>query len=299
MSRRAAWSVVISLALAAVALLLQHKWRHHLTMGATVTSLDTATLPIYQLPFPAVSVCPINKVHRSHARSLLQNMYLPEGMSLDQGVQELGKLVELIEPREKDIDHLRLAQAILDLNNVSLDVFMRKISPSCDSMLPTCKWKGRTQRCSEIFVLRKTFEGYCCSFNYLGVLDEIVSYERQLNVGSPRRISSAGHQMGLSVVVSDVQDEYVSTLHVSHGVKRYLGCRQRYSLPSPVNPYGRMGNVSTSSMSTSGPGPGGGSAPQLVAEVSEMSLVWTAAASAQVAVMETSHMSWQGPSCIR
>ena len=37
----------------------------------------------------------------------------------------------------------------------------------CEDMFLMCLWKGRQVNCSEIFHIRKTDNGFCCSFNAL------------------------------------------------------------------------------------------------------------------------------------
>lgn len=41
-----------------------------------------------------------------------------------------------------------------------------QLSPKCRSMLRKCSWEGKDQACDDIFLLRKTQNGYCCTFNY-------------------------------------------------------------------------------------------------------------------------------------
>ena len=40
---------------------------------------------------------------------------------------------------------------------------------SCEDMFLMCLWKGRQVNCSEIFHIRKTDNGFCCSFNALNL----------------------------------------------------------------------------------------------------------------------------------
>jgi hypothetical protein len=49
-----------------------------------------------------------------------------------------------------------------------------QVAPQCEDFLLRCVWKGRVQEsCSTLFKLHKTYEGYCCSFNYIGIKEEI------------------------------------------------------------------------------------------------------------------------------
>ena len=38
---------------------------------------------------------------------------------------------------------------------------------TCKDMILYCKWKKLVRKCNEIFEVRKTDDGYCCSFNAL------------------------------------------------------------------------------------------------------------------------------------
>ena len=39
--------------------------------------------------------------------------------------------------------------------------------PSCSEFLLLCWWRGERRKCSDIFEVRKTDDGFCCSFNTL------------------------------------------------------------------------------------------------------------------------------------
>ena len=39
--------------------------------------------------------------------------------------------------------------------------------PSCSEFLLLCWWRGEQRKCSDIFDVRKTDDGFCCSFNTL------------------------------------------------------------------------------------------------------------------------------------
>ena len=39
--------------------------------------------------------------------------------------------------------------------------------PSCSEFLRKCWWRGEERNCSDLFDVRKTDDGFCCSFNTL------------------------------------------------------------------------------------------------------------------------------------
>ena len=42
-----------------------------------------------------------------------------------------------------------------------------QVMPSCSEFLLQCWWRGEERKCSDLFDVRKTDEGFCCSFNTL------------------------------------------------------------------------------------------------------------------------------------
>jgi amiloride-sensitive sodium channel len=64
----AAWGVIF---------IILDVWKEYVN-SPTVTTVDSTTYPIWNIPFPAVSVCNFNKVSRSAAWNLAQNLYVTE-----------------------------------------------------------------------------------------------------------------------------------------------------------------------------------------------------------------------------
>lgn len=44
---------------------------------------------------------------------------------------------------------------------------MKWLSPDCEDLLINCQWQGNEVNCLDIFVRRRTQEGFCCTFNYV------------------------------------------------------------------------------------------------------------------------------------
>ena len=43
---------------------------------------------------------------------------------------------------------------------------MTQVHQKCEDLLLYCTFNSKIKKCSEIFTLIKTYEGYCCAFNY-------------------------------------------------------------------------------------------------------------------------------------
>lgn len=89
-------------------------------------------------------------------------------MTQDEAASEMRILVQLLKPADSTIsaEKLERLQTVLDENNISIEMIMGYLAPSCDDILEICKWKGKEQVCSQLFELVKTSEGFCCSFNF-------------------------------------------------------------------------------------------------------------------------------------
>lgn len=59
---------------------------------------------------------------------------------------------------------------IFQENDIDIDSLVKDLAPKCGDMIVRCMWKGTQTRCDTLFQVIKTAEGYCCSFNYYGML---------------------------------------------------------------------------------------------------------------------------------
>ena len=43
----------------------------------------------------------------------------------------------------------------------------------CSDMIVSCHWQGTPHKCSELFDVRRTDDGFCCSFNTMAVDEQL------------------------------------------------------------------------------------------------------------------------------
>jgi amiloride-sensitive sodium channel len=72
---RAFWAVVVLTAVVCAVFIMAIEWNFHLSKY-TITSVDTAHYPLWNVPFPAVTVCGFNKVQRSQAHDFINELYV-------------------------------------------------------------------------------------------------------------------------------------------------------------------------------------------------------------------------------
>jgi amiloride-sensitive sodium channel len=66
---RTLWTFVCTIGLAGATILINKVWTQYST-SPTITSVESTHFPIWNIPFPAVTVCQVNKVHLSAAVAL-------------------------------------------------------------------------------------------------------------------------------------------------------------------------------------------------------------------------------------
>ena len=110
--------------------------------------------------------------------------------------EELQELFEVV-VNFKDPEKL---DKLADLNDLSSKLSadqvaeaLLQVMPNCTDFIKECHWQGSKEDCSSIFELRKTDDGFCCSFNALRQ-SEIVDLSA---IRSPsRRVSDDDEERG-------------------------------------------------------------------------------------------------------
>ena len=89
---------------------------------------------------------------------------------------EVRKMMDfLVGLRRSPAEHLdpELKVILERLGLSEITRIMAQVLPSCSDLLPKCFWHGKLQNCSKIFQLRKTNDGFCCTFNALRLSENI------------------------------------------------------------------------------------------------------------------------------
>ena len=143
------------------------KWNSH----PTLTTLDSTNHPVWEIDFPAVTICSPNKVIRQKLETIARNSPSEWNVLLNEAsFEELQELFEVV-VNFKDPEMLETLTDLNDLSgNLSADQVaeaLLQVMPNCTDFIKECQWQGSKEDCNEIFELRKTDDGFCCSFNAL------------------------------------------------------------------------------------------------------------------------------------
>merc|ERR1712106_1312545 len=73
---------------------------------------------------------------------------------------------------------------------------MKKSTPSCERMGLVCRWHGKFRNCSELFKMKKTDDGFCCSFNTRSVSESFAWNPNEMDTSKHYMNNSAGDEYG-------------------------------------------------------------------------------------------------------
>ena len=62
-------------------------------------------------------------------------------------------------------------QRMLDSLGKDLSNLMKTVAPDCKRMALVCRWQGEFRKCSDLFSISKTDDGFCCSFNTISLAE--------------------------------------------------------------------------------------------------------------------------------
>uniref|UniRef100_A0A182INY8 Uncharacterized protein n=1 Tax=Anopheles atroparvus TaxID=41427 RepID=A0A182INY8_ANOAO len=217
---RSVWSfaVVASTISAITLLVISWSWS---VETPTVTVTETTNYPTWNLPFPAVTVCSLNRISAAAALARATSMRRPGNLS----ATELSSMFRMLlhisgVGGETNRSQYRQLHDILLMNNLEVPQLMGEFSPPCGKLLERCMWKGTQWRCDNLFQVVNSTEGLCCSFNYYGLRKD--NYPKKMTVSvpkEPRRVMASGYQTGLSILLQPFTDDYHSTDVASFGFK--------------------------------------------------------------------------------
>ncbi|XP_023161497.2 pickpocket protein 28 [Drosophila hydei] len=207
-----------------------HKWQSTPVIIGTSPTLT----PIQDIPFPAITVCSMNKAKKSFVASF-QNGSVKHAM--------------LQKACNQDFDYARFSSFKPRSKSNTFANFIFNISHKCDEMIVSCKFGQKTLPCTDLF--REIFvdEGLCCIFNFLhpyylykhsdstlrdytsskGLTDiavdwnPIEGYPKHLPAGYyPRPGIGIGIYNGLQIVLNGHTDEYYCSSTNGQGFKVLL-----------------------------------------------------------------------------
>lgn len=87
-------------------------------------------------------------------------------------LQSLDRLINL---DDVNILFYRIFE-ILQSYNYTAESLMYELMEPCSFMMQKCAWLGNAIPCEKLFKVSKSTEGFCCSFNYIGLKKSLRVY---------------------------------------------------------------------------------------------------------------------------
>ncbi|XP_044253187.1 pickpocket protein 28-like [Tribolium madens] len=156
------WSLML-LTLLSGCMFMIYKVYHKYESCPVVVSFSTKDTPLYQIPFPAVTICPESKYSRKEFN--YSKVYFEIMQDKEINETELKNFYYLTLLCDPDLDISQRANKTVDdqffqvLDQVKLNV---------DSILHFCNFMGKYYSCDKLFTPILIDQGVCYSFNNLG-----------------------------------------------------------------------------------------------------------------------------------
>ncbi|XP_012054823.1 PREDICTED: pickpocket protein 28-like [Atta cephalotes] len=212
------WFMVCILSIVFCVILMLRLWANY-SNNPIVTTIYTSN-PIWDVSFPAVTICNNNKVYRPHADLMAKNLYM-DGFTTNDSDKFFSSLVKLVRPDKISIDNT-IARQFLDRLDITVETLMEQLMQPCSALLLRCVWIGKIYDCSKIFKTIKSKEGFCCAFNYHYNLNGHISNDFNTNdfnntsddlpgVHTILKAPGSGRDVGLAVALNIEPDMYKAT----------------------------------------------------------------------------------------
>lgn len=163
-SERAFWVMAFLISVFGCTILIMKIWEKWQTSPVIVSFAEKST-PVWQIPFPAVTICPETKAMKQHVdfTKAYRRMYYNVGdnLTIDE-LQALEAVAQICDP------HLMSAFPLESgLETDEILPLLRRITVSLNETTLFCRWRNAIGDCADFFTETITEEGFCYTFNVL------------------------------------------------------------------------------------------------------------------------------------
>lgn len=170
-----------------------------------VTVISDTHLPVYEIPFPEVTICNNNRLNWQRFEQAKQKFLKPEHLNKPAYVaifmEVLNAYDTLIFGKFYKFENLTKVPPyfLKELNYLNFSRVADFMAWKCHEMLTNCFWRGEPFNCCDIFLQRDSQMGLCLAFN---TIESPEGREKQkLDPFWPWRSKDMGSRFGLKVKV--------------------------------------------------------------------------------------------------
>uniref|UniRef100_A0A1I8NKU6 Amiloride-sensitive sodium channel n=1 Tax=Musca domestica TaxID=7370 RepID=A0A1I8NKU6_MUSDO len=219
--QRAFWCFVIfvAISMSGFILLLSHLMN---TSTPTILYTESTQFPTWIIPFPAVTICNMNLMSKTKTNALAERFKRNTNLTKTEIIHLFRLFLYTAQTIKASNEEYQKLDVLLRGQNMTLYELGERLAPNCETLLLRCKWKGRHERCSNIFRKVPTSTGICCAFN--SHLDKIQNDKRTNleNNDDLEYTTSCGAQTGLTVLINPELEDYHLTQRKMAGVKVFI-----------------------------------------------------------------------------
>ena len=137
-------------------------------MSPVIVSFAEKSTPVWQIPFPAITICPETKatnyfLNFTKAYNTIRKTEAGQPFNLTN--EELVRVEALAQICDAHLFSLHNISSGIELNQIVPT--LQEISPDLNQTMMYCKWRNEMKDCNEIFSEIITEEGACHTFNML------------------------------------------------------------------------------------------------------------------------------------
>ncbi|CAG9860564.1 unnamed protein product [Phyllotreta striolata] len=161
------WLLVLFFGFACAIYLTILFWGRYVS-NPTRTTILSYYAPTTTIPFPAVSICNINRISKTKLDNFVDKLGIDDEEEKKILMDAVPKVLIISGQTGlyKRID-VEWAQIVLRRHNINnLTQFLGEVTHNCSETVMLCLWNEEILDCSQIFNEALTSNGFCCSFNY-------------------------------------------------------------------------------------------------------------------------------------
>uniref|UniRef100_A0A182QFM1 Sodium channel protein Nach n=1 Tax=Anopheles farauti TaxID=69004 RepID=A0A182QFM1_9DIPT len=220
---RMLWQLVCLISIGFTMIMGMIAWMRFRTTP-TITTIETMTYPIWNIPFPAVTVCNINKIDKRKASVIIDQIVKEFGMSEENATGLLVAQASLVNFEAVNTTYLEL-ERVLGLMGWNPDKLLLELNQPCDELIKVCYWLGSEVPCPHVIHRTRTDYGFCCSYNVDETMHPLIAKRNQTDHQAPyraKRLSGAGRHVGLSILIDVEPDTYMAPTKSYYGAEIYV-----------------------------------------------------------------------------
>ncbi|GAB0099479.1 pickpocket protein 28 [Sergentomyia squamirostris] len=162
---RAWWVIVFVLSIYGCSRLIWNVWNKW-DQSPVIVSFAEKSTPVWQIPFPAVTICPETKSKREFLNYTevyhLFRSAEPEYNLTDEQIAKFEAVSQVCDAHL--VADTKIGENTTDSKCAE---YLREMAPTAEEILFFCKWRNTPDTCEDLFTDILTEEGFCYTFNAL------------------------------------------------------------------------------------------------------------------------------------